>query len=131
MITDAQVLILRQRLAEGCTQAAAALEAQMSVRSARKWQKGPLPSECRKPRHWRTRNDPLANVWECEIMPMVRETTTKRSARELLQVLAQRHPEDVNYGQLRTLQRRLQALRPKSDSLPRANEREVPLLDRH
>ena len=40
---------------EGKTQETAAAKAGMSVRSARKWQSGPLPSETRQERTWRTR----------------------------------------------------------------------------
>ena len=50
---------------EGKTQRAAAASAAMSERSARKWQRGPLPSERGKDgRSWRTRPDPFAEVWE-------------------------------------------------------------------
>jgi hypothetical protein len=42
--TDAQVELLRQKMAEGKTQEAAAAGADMSVRSARDWKEGPLPS---------------------------------------------------------------------------------------
>ena len=45
---------------EGKTQETAAAKAGMSVRSARKWQSGPLPSETRQERTWRTRPDPFA-----------------------------------------------------------------------
>ena len=45
---------------EGKTQETAAAKAGMSVRSARKWQSGLLPSETRQERTWRTRPDPFA-----------------------------------------------------------------------
>ena len=35
----------------------------MSVRSACKWQSGPLPSETKQERWWRTRPDPFDGVW--------------------------------------------------------------------
>ena len=38
---------------EGKTQRTAAAMAGMSVRSARKWQSGPLPSETKTERRWR------------------------------------------------------------------------------
>ena len=44
MITDRQTRLLRQKRMEGKTQETAAAKAGMSVRSARKWQSGPLPS---------------------------------------------------------------------------------------
>ena len=57
---------------EGKTQETAAAKAGMSVRSARKWQRGPLPSETRQERTWRTRPDPFDGVWEEEIEPLLR-----------------------------------------------------------
>ena len=44
---------------EGKTQQTAAAMAGMSERSARKWQHGPLPSETKTGRRWRTRPDPF------------------------------------------------------------------------
>ena len=56
---------------EGKTQETAAAKAGMSVRSARQWQSGPLPSETRQERTWRTRPDPFDGVWEDEIEPLL------------------------------------------------------------
>ena len=47
----------------------------MSVRSARKWQSGPLPSAMKQDRWWRTRPDPFDEVWEEEIEPLLRDDT--------------------------------------------------------
>ena len=62
---------------EGKTQETAAVaKAGMSVRSAHKWQHGPLPSELARPvrqeRTSRTRPDPFDGVWEEEIEPLLR-----------------------------------------------------------
>lgn len=43
VVTDEQVRLLRRRMKDGKTQQAAAAAAGMSVRTARKWQSGPLP----------------------------------------------------------------------------------------
>ena len=59
MVTDQQVALLRQRRMEGRQQTAP-----MAERSARKWQCGPLPSETKQERRWRTRPDPFDGVWE-------------------------------------------------------------------
>ena len=56
---------------EGKTQETAAAKADICVRSARKWQIGPLPSETKQERQWRTRSDPLEGVWEEEIEPLL------------------------------------------------------------
>ena len=58
---------------EGKTQETAAVMAGMCVRSARKWQDGPLPSETNEERWWRTRPDPFGGVWEEEIEPLLRD----------------------------------------------------------
>ena len=57
---------------EGKKQQTAAAMAGMSERSARKWQCGPLPSETKQERRWRTRPDPFDGVWEEEILPLLR-----------------------------------------------------------
>ena len=72
MVTDQQVLLLRRKLMEGKTQQASAASAGMGVRSARRWQRGPLPSEKREERSWRTHPDAFAGVWDEEIVPLLR-----------------------------------------------------------
>ena len=56
---------------DGKSQEAAAAAADMSVRSARKWQRGALPSTTKEERTWRTRADPFAGVWEQDIVPLL------------------------------------------------------------
>ena len=60
----------------GKTQETAAAKAGMSVRSARKWQSGPLPSQAKPEHRWRTRPDPFDGVWEDEIEPLLRNDPT-------------------------------------------------------
>ena len=73
MVTDQQVVLLRQKLMEGKTQQAAAASAAMSERWARKWQQGSLPLESKKAkRSWRSRPDPFADVWESDVVPLLR-----------------------------------------------------------
>ena len=72
MVTDQQVLLLRRKLMEGKTQQASAASAGTGVRSARRWQRGPLPSEKREERSWRTHPDAFAGVWDEEIVPLLR-----------------------------------------------------------
>ena len=61
---------------EGKTQETAAAKAGMSVRSARKWQRGPLPSPAKAEHRWCTRPDPFDGVWEDEIEPLLRSDPT-------------------------------------------------------
>ena len=93
---------------EGKTQEAAAAAAGMIVRSARRWQEGPVPSARRQPRDWRTRPDPFAAVWEAEIVPLLQaDKNSKLQARTILDELERAHPGEFGQGQLRTLQRRI------------------------
>ena len=94
---------------EGKIQETAAALAGMSVRSARKWQSGPLPSETKQERQWRTRPDPFDEVWEDEIEPLLRgDPGSKLKATTIIDWLAEQHPGRFSAAQLRTLQRRLQ-----------------------
>jgi hypothetical protein len=97
---------------EGKRQETAAAAAGMSVRSARKWERGLYPSHRRKPHLWRTREDPFADAFESEVVPLlaadhkgVLEATT------ILAELNRRHPERFSESQLRTLQRRVRQWR--------------------
>ena len=108
MVTDAQVGLLRQKRMEKKTQETAAAAADMSVRSARKWESGPLPSEARTARDWRTRPDPFAAVWETDVVPLL-EADDRRvlEATTVIGVLAEKHAGVFEAGQVRTLQRRM------------------------
>ena len=94
---------------EGKNQETAAAMAGMSVRSARHWQGGPLPSETKTEHWWRTRPDPFDGVWEGEIEPLLRgEAAGGLKATTIIEWLEERHPGRFSASQLRTLQRRLQ-----------------------
>ena len=78
---------------KGRTQDTAAAIAGMSVRSARKWQSGPLPSDTKKERRWRTRPDPFDDVWEAEIDPLLQgDPAGKLKATTIIEWLEERHP---------------------------------------
>jgi hypothetical protein len=110
MLTDAQVRLLRRKMTENKTQEAAAAAADMSVRSARTWQTGPLPSETKQGRSWRTRSDPFEKVWSSKVIPMLQadaasilQATTIIAALNDAAADGEKHDE----GQVRTLQRRI------------------------
>ena len=93
MITDRQTRLLRQKRMEGKTQETAGAKAGMSVRSARKWQSGPFPSQAKPEHRWRTRPDPFDGVWEDEIEPLLRnDPTGKLKATTIIDWLAEQHP---------------------------------------
>ena len=108
MVTDTQVRLLRKKLMAGKTQEAAAAAAGISERTARDWQGGPLPSETKEPRWWRTREDPLAEVWEPIVVPLLEaDKRRKLQAKTVLEVLEQQRPGEFSELLLRTLQRRI------------------------
>lgn len=108
MVTDMQVRLLRRKLREGKPQEAAAAAAGMSVRSAGRWQRGPLPGESSPARHWRTRKDPFADVWDRELVPLLEaDKDGELQATTLVEFLDQRYPGRFGPRHLRTLQRRM------------------------
>ncbi len=97
---------------EGKSQETAAAMAGMSVRTARNWQHGPLPSEKKEGRQWRTRPDPFEGIWAEEIEPLLREESALGlRATTIIEYLEERHPGRFSASHLRTLQRRLQEWR--------------------
>lgn len=112
MVRDAQVRLLRKKMAEGLTQEAAAAAAGMSERTARKWQRGPLPMDAKAERTWRTRKDPFDGVWESEVVPvLVADTDGVVEGTTMIAELRRRHGDVFGPSQLRTLQRRMQEWR--------------------
>lgn len=108
MLSDRQVRLLRRKMAEGKTIAAAAAAATMSERSGHTWKQGLLPSETKEPRSWRTREDPLAAVWATEVVPLLeRDKEGVLEGTTVLGELQRRHGDAYGPPQLRTLQRRI------------------------
>jgi transposase len=109
MVTDKQVKLLRRLRRSGKSQEAAAARADMAVKTARKWEKSALlPSQSKKPRHWRTRRDPFEEVWEDEIVPRLQNDKEEiLEAATLFDFLQRKFVGSFQDGQLRTLQRRI------------------------
>ena len=108
-ITDQQVRHYKA-MRRQATQEIAAARMGISVRSARRIENATeLPSQ-RGPRGWRTRADPLAEVWEAELVPLL-EAEPGLQGRTLFEELQRRHGERFGDGVLRTLQRRVRAWR--------------------
>lgn len=127
MVKDEQVWLLRSKMKQGKKQETAAAAAGMSVRSARKWQTGPLPSQTKKDRDWRTRKDPFEGVWKTEIEPLLEaDTRAELEAKTLMRVLVDAEPERFSMAQLRTMQRRLRDWRAL-----RGPEKEVYFQQQH
>jgi hypothetical protein len=119
MVTDAQVRLMRQKRMDGKTQAAAAAASSMSLRTAREWDMGPMPSTTKQLRDWRTRPDPFAAVWRTDVEPLLRSDTKGiLEAKLVLELLRTRYPEQFHPGQARTLQRRFRDWRAQHGPEP-------------
>ncbi len=95
----------------GCQQEAAAAKAGISVRSGRRIEKGEHQPGKQRPR-WRSRPDPLAEVWASELEPLLRREP-KLKPMTLFLYLQKKHPGQYSRSILRTLQRRVQQWRAK------------------
>jgi hypothetical protein len=123
-VTDHQVIKYKQ-LRRRLGQEAAAAKVGISERTARRLERlERLPSQ-RGPRTWRTRSDPLAAVWDTEVLPMLREAPGL-TAVTVLEELQRRHADVYANGVLRTLQRRIRHWRALEGP-----EREVYFAQRH
>ena len=123
-ITDHQVHKFKQHRSK-LTQIAAAARSGISERSARRIEGADtLPSQ--KPaRSWRTRDDPLGDVWSAEVVPLLR-ADAQLNAVTLLEELQRRHPGEYDEAVLRTLQRRMRQWRATH-----AAEREIYFAQEH
>ena len=92
------------------TQQSSAAKAGLSERSARRIERSAtLPSQTPR-RYWRSRPDPFAQVWETEVVPLLRGAPTLMAV-TLLRKLQDDHPEQFADGMLRTLQRHVRQWR--------------------
>src|ERR1700687_5658525 len=106
-VTDRQVRRYMDSRRDGYTQAAAAACAGFSERTGRRMDDSPvLPSQRDRTRRYRTRQDPFAEVWRAELVPMLTAMPSLR-ATTLLEELQRRHPTRYPDRLLRSLQRRV------------------------
>ena len=108
-ITDHQVIKYKESRGK-LTQEAAAAKSGISVSSAYRIERRvELPSQ-RGYRAWRTRVDPLLEVWEAEVVPLLRQAPSLMAV-TVLEELQRRYPGRFGDSVLRTLQRRMRAWR--------------------
>ena len=96
--------------ASGLSQQVAADAVGISVRSAQRIDRCELQPEGqqqRRGRHWRTRADPLAEVWDSVLVPML-EKAPQLEPQTLLLHLEQAFPGQEWYRRKRTIQRRVE-----------------------
>lgn len=109
-VSDAQVRRLMQEMSGHGQIGRASRKADMDRKTARKYVRaGKLPSQMSKPRAWRTRADPFDEDW-AEIEARLKQSPTLQ-AKALFEWLTEKHPRRYDEGQLRTLQRHIQAWR--------------------
>jgi hypothetical protein len=98
--------------ADGLSQQVAADAVGISVRSAQRIDRGELQPEGQQQRgrHWRTRADPLAEVWDSVLVPML-EKAPQLEPQTLLLHLERTFPGQEWFRRKRTLQRRVEQWR--------------------
>lgn len=99
-----------QHRRNGTSQEMAAAKAGISVRSGRRIETSTQTPRVNTERDWRTREDPLAAVWETELLPLL-ENEPKLTGTTLLDYLQEHYPEHYDQTLLRTLQRRVKQWR--------------------
>lgn len=125
MTTNQQVRLLMSLINKGIGLSAAAAKSGMSERTARKYRRaGKRPSELQVRHTWRTRADPLEEVWP-EIEALL-EQDGGLQAKTIFEELLRRYPGRFQAGQLRTVQRRLRDWRALG-----GEDREVYFDQRH
>jgi hypothetical protein len=114
--------------AGGLSQQTAADAVGISLRSAQRIDRGELQAQGQQQqrrRHWRTRADPLAGVWESVLVPML-EKAPQLEPQTLLLHLEKTFPAQEWYRRKRTLQRRVEQWKALQGP-----GREVMFLQRH
>lgn len=109
-INKQQVRIYMSAINEGEIQHIAAAKAGISERSGRRIEKGEIPSGGRAKRHWRTRKDPFAGIWDSEIVPML-EINDELQPLTLFEHITKKFPGKYPQSKLRTFQRRVKQWR--------------------
>lgn len=106
MKKDAEVLLYTRERHKGTTQQVAAARAGMSERAARRYERaGKLPSQIKRPRTWRTRENPFEEVWPWVVEQLQRDPALQGAT--LFALLCAEHPGKYRPTQVRTLQRHI------------------------
>ena len=124
-VTEQQVSVYMSAREQGRSQEAAAAKAGFTERTGRRVEKRGGSHGRPGRRSWRTREDPFAEVWESELVPML-EKEPRLQAITLLETLQACDPDRYPDKLLRTLQRRVKQWR-----VLHGPEREVMFRQRH
>jgi len=105
-VTTAQGQELRRQLNQGASLRRAAMRANMDRKTARKYRDlDQLPEEARKPHTWRTRPDPLVEVWPAVAEQLQQEP--RLQAKTLWEWLQRTEPGKCPESARRTFERRV------------------------
>ena len=105
-ITVQQVRLYMSSRKQGQTQEQASAKAGVSERSGRRIEDGRISVMENQERHWRTRKDPFAEVWDSEVVALL-EKQPALDATTLFEDLQDRHRGKFGNGKKRTFQRRV------------------------
>lgn len=111
-ITDQQVKLYMSERKRGHTQEVCAAKAGISERSGRRIDQGEITTGPPPLRQWRTRKDPLAEVWQSDLEPLL-EANPELLPTTLFELLCDNYPGQYDSKILRTLQRRMKAWKVK------------------
>ena len=109
-ITEQQVKIYMKSRQLGNNQHLSSAKAGISERTGRDIEHGKRQAPQHKERHWRTRPDPLADVWSSELELMLAQSPGLQAI-TLLEYLQSKYPGEYGDSVLRTLQRRVKEWR--------------------
>jgi hypothetical protein len=104
-INTKQIQLYMDERDAGSRQITAAVKAGISQRSGRRIESGRHQPKAGEPRDWRTRVDPLAEVWQRELEPLL-QRNSRIEAMTLFEYLQEHYPGSYQ-NVLRTLQRRV------------------------
>lgn len=105
-INSEQVKVYMKARNDGKSQVTAAATAGISERSGRRADKGELQAGSKRGRYWRTRSDPFIEVWESDIVPLLKKNA-ELSPITLFEKLQKDYPGEYQDSKLRTFQRRV------------------------
>ncbi len=117
-VSDAQVRKLMEMMTKHGQVGLAALEAGMDRKTARKYLRAEkLPSQMKTPRHWRTRENPFAGIWDAVVALLT--DAPELQAKAIFDYLSSRSADDpqqptLQEGQLRTFQRHVRQWRAQA-----------------
>ncbi len=105
-INSEQVKLYMSQRNKDISQDTAAAKAGISERTGRRIESQTHQPKCKLPRTYRTRTDPLENIWESDLLPRL-ETEPKLKPKTLYLHIMRTYPGEYQSTILRTLQRRV------------------------